>query len=250
LGIKISCDAQQYLAVSGVWQPINDAYASAYPGTAVALDATTCATLKKGTTEVGRFVITPAKLIYLLINGKRRLVTQKQYDLIRGTTPAAIKIDDSLNTALPVGTALPANYKNVLQNPLDLLPSPSASPSVAPSANPTMSPVPSASASRLPSASPSNSASPSKAPSASPTPSKTASPTPSKTATPAPSPTATKSPTPTPSPTATTTKYVVVAGDNLTKIAAKFGVTVSALKAANGLTSDIVKLGQALVIPR
>jgi peptidoglycan endopeptidase LytE len=43
--------------------------------------------------------------------------------------------------------------------------------------------------------------------------------------------------------------YTVVSGDTLSKIAAKFGVTVTALKAANNLTSDIIKLGQKLLIP-
>jgi LysM repeat protein len=41
----------------------------------------------------------------------------------------------------------------------------------------------------------------------------------------------------------------VVSGDSLQKIAAKFGVTVTALKTANKLTSDVIKIGQKLVIP-
>jgi LysM repeat protein len=41
----------------------------------------------------------------------------------------------------------------------------------------------------------------------------------------------------------------VVSGDTLTKIANRFSVTVAALKSANGLTSDVIKLGQKLIIP-
>jgi LysM repeat protein len=41
----------------------------------------------------------------------------------------------------------------------------------------------------------------------------------------------------------------VVSGDTLSKIAAKFGVSVTALKAANKLTTDTIKVGQKLVIP-
>jgi LysM repeat protein len=42
---------------------------------------------------------------------------------------------------------------------------------------------------------------------------------------------------------------MVVAGDNLTKIAVKFGTTIAAIKALNGLTSDTVQLGRVLLIP-
>ncbi len=85
----------------------------------------------------------------------------------------------------------------------------------------------------------------------------TATPTPTPTVTSTPTPTATKTPTPTPSktatatptPTATAKTYIVVSGDTLQRIATKFGVTVTALKTANKLTSDVIKIGQKLVIP-
>jgi LysM repeat protein len=43
--------------------------------------------------------------------------------------------------------------------------------------------------------------------------------------------------------------YVVKAGDNLFRIALRHNVTLAALKAANGLYSDIVYVGQRLTIP-
>jgi len=43
--------------------------------------------------------------------------------------------------------------------------------------------------------------------------------------------------------------YTVKSGDNLTKIAAKYGTTVKALRAANGLRTDSIKVGQKLTIP-
>ncbi len=43
--------------------------------------------------------------------------------------------------------------------------------------------------------------------------------------------------------------YVVQAGDNLYRIALRHNVTMAALKAANGLYSDIVYVGQRLTIP-
>ncbi len=44
-------------------------------------------------------------------------------------------------------------------------------------------------------------------------------------------------------------EYVVQPGDSLSKIAAHFGVKVSALREANKLTSDKIKIGQKLFIP-
>jgi LysM repeat protein len=43
--------------------------------------------------------------------------------------------------------------------------------------------------------------------------------------------------------------YTVKSGDNLTKIATKFGTTIKALRAANGLKTDSMKVGQKLTIP-
>jgi LysM repeat protein len=45
------------------------------------------------------------------------------------------------------------------------------------------------------------------------------------------------------------TTYKVVSGDNLTKIGAKFGVSPSAIRNANNLTSDRIVVGQTLKIP-
>lgn len=43
--------------------------------------------------------------------------------------------------------------------------------------------------------------------------------------------------------------YTVKSGDNLTKIAGHFGTSVKALRAANGLKIDSIKVGQKLKIP-
>jgi LysM repeat protein len=43
--------------------------------------------------------------------------------------------------------------------------------------------------------------------------------------------------------------YTVKSGDNLTKIAAQYGTTVRALRTANGLRTDSIKVGQKLTIP-
>jgi LysM repeat protein len=60
---------------------------------------------------------------------------------------------------------------------------------------------------------------------------------------------------PSPTPTApasvaaTPISYVVQSGDTLGLIAARFGTTVDAIKAANGLSSDVINVGQRLTIP-
>lgn len=43
--------------------------------------------------------------------------------------------------------------------------------------------------------------------------------------------------------------YKVIPGDNLTRIARKFGVTIAALKSANNLSGDVIRVDQVLVIP-
>ena len=43
--------------------------------------------------------------------------------------------------------------------------------------------------------------------------------------------------------------YTVQSGDTLYEIANRFGTTVSALKSANNLTSDMIRVGQVLSIP-
>jgi LysM repeat protein len=60
--------------------------------------------------------------------------------------------------------------------------------------------------------------------------------------------------TPAPTPTLTTAPcntriYTVQRGDTLSRLMRRFGVTVAALKAANGLTGDTIYAGQVLCIP-
>jgi LysM repeat protein len=52
-------------------------------------------------------------------------------------------------------------------------------------------------------------------------------------------------------PSTSTVRYTVQAGDTLYKIAAKYGVTVSAIVTANNITNpNLIHPGQVLVIPR
>jgi LysM repeat protein len=111
--------------------------------------------------------------------------------------------------------------------------------------------LPSAEATMLLSASPTAVPSAASAPATSPVPSPTAEATP--TVEPTASPAGTPPPTQTPIPSAAPTpvrRYVVQAGDTLGAIAQRFGVTVEALKAANGIADEnLITEGQVLVIP-
>jgi LysM repeat protein len=76
----------------------------------------------------------------------------------------------------------------------------------------------------------------------------TASVAPSPSPSPSRSPAATPRPTPTPVP-ADAVRYTVRPGDTLSAIASRFNTTVKKIRAANGLTSNIIRVGQVLVIP-
>lgn len=65
---------------------------------------------------------------------------------------------------------------------------------------------------------------------------------------PAPAPGATAVPTQDNTPPADAIRYTVVAGDNLFRLARRFNTTVARIKQLNGLTSDIIYIGQVLII--
>ncbi len=103
-----------------------------------------------------------------------------------------------------------------------------------------------------PSPSPADVATPSPTSTPRPSPTATISPTPSPTAVPTPTPQPTVAPTPVPTvaPAPQPQTYTVVEGDTLALIAQRFGTTVEALQAANGIEDpDEIVIGQVLVIP-
>ncbi len=87
------------------------------------------------------------------------------------------------------------------------------------------------------------------APTPQPTPNPTPQPTPNPTPQPTPNPTPNPTPDPTPAPS-TGTRYTVVVGDTLSRISARYGVTISAIASANRIANiNLIYVGQVLVIP-
>jgi LysM repeat protein len=226
-GLKFGCDSEILIPIAGKFYPTHPVDASAYPGAITNLDLLTCAQLNKTTTQLGRFIRTPDKALWLVAGGKKRLIANtEQYLALRGARFPLVPVDATFAGRLPVGAKAPAVLGGTAIGPDTSAPSPSASPSASATPAPTKAPTPSAT--------------PTKAPTPSATPTKL----------PTPSATPTKSPTPIATATAKPNSYIVVAGDTLTKIATKFGITQAALMTANKITNaNSIQVGQKLVIP-
>jgi LysM repeat protein len=214
-GVKVTCGVQDYVAASGRYFKIDAATAVHYPGASLALNDVTCSKLVFATAEFGRFIRTPDKVFWLIQNGKRRQISNvARYESLRAGGLPAISVDSFFASKFAVGTAAPA----VLVEPT---PTPTPTSTASPSPTPTRTVTPT------------------------PTPTRTVTPTPTRPATPTPTPTRTVTPTP----TSTSFFYTVVSGDTLSSLAVRFKRTVAAIKTANKLTSDVIKIGQRLLIP-
>jgi LysM repeat protein len=212
-GLKFGCETELYIPIAGKFHPIHAVDASAYPGPVTSLDPLTCSQISKTETHLGRFIRTPDKSLWLVAGGKKRLIANTaQYLTLQADRFPWVAVDAFFSAQLSVGAKAPAVLGGTVIGPSSVSPSPT------PTATPTPTPSPS--------------------------PSKT--PTPTKSPTPA----TTPSPTPTPTATAKPSSYIVAAGDTLTKIANRFGITQTALMTANKITNaNSIQVGQKLVIP-
>ncbi len=225
--LKVACQDLLFLTLGSKLINISAEDAVHYPGAIISLDALTCATLKKSQAaddrlnQIGRFIRTPDKAIWLLQKGKKlSIASAAAYATLRGERLPLVLVDAYFASLIPTGGKAPATLPAVVNPTPSASPSPAASPSPSASPKVSASPRPSTSASPSPSASPKVSATPK--PSISPSPSTSVKP---KT-------------------------YTVVSGDTLTKIANRFGVTTTALMTANKITNaNNIRLGQVLVIP-
>jgi LysM repeat protein len=212
-GVKASCGAQEYIVASGKYFKVDAAASVHYPGAALKLTDTTCSKIVMASVDIGRFIRTPDKVFWLIQNGKKRQISNAaRYESLRAGGLQAVNVDSYFASRIATGSAAPA-----------VLVEPTVAPTPTPTA--TSTPIPSPTTTRSPS------------------------PTPTRTATPTPTPTRTVTPTVTPSPTSTSFIYTVVSGDTLSGLAVRFKRTVSAIRTANKLTSDVIRIGQRLLIP-
>jgi LysM repeat protein len=210
-GVKASCGVQEYIVASGKYFKVDSAAAVHYPGAALKLSDVTCSKIVVAAVEIGRFIRTPDKVFWLIQNGKKRKISNAaRYESLRAGGLPAVNVDTYFASRIATGAAAPA-----------VLVEPTATPTPTPTATSTPTP----------------------------TPTRSATPTPTRTPTPTPTPTRTVTPTVTPSPTSTSFFYTVVSGDTLSGLAVRFNRTVSAIRAANNLTSDLIRIGQRLLIP-
>jgi len=226
-GPKILCGDKALIAVDGALHPLELTWAVHYPGAQISVDVATCNLLRRVSSPIGRFLVTPDARYWLVTNKQKRLLTGKaQYRTLRGNGPAAIKASASFADLLSTGKPVKKTEKAQVN-----LPNTEGS-AGNPSTNPSASPVPSE------------------------TPSPTVTPSPAVT----PSPTAKPSPTPTPSSSPRAKTYKVVAGDTLNGIAAKLLpanstrtavlAKATAIAKANKIANpNGIQVGQVLVIP-
>jgi LysM repeat protein len=162
----------------------------------------------------------------LQTNRRRQIANAAKYEILRTGLLPAVAVDAYFASKFAIGAAAPATL-----------------------VEPTPTPTPSQTSTPTPTASPTPTKSPTVKPTVTPTPTKAPTPTPTKAPTATPKPTVTPTKTPTPTPSSTAFYYTVVSGDTLSGIAVRFKRTVSAIRTANKLTSDTIKIGQKLLIP-
>lgn len=188
-GIKVICGTQTYLADAGKLLPISEVDALSYPGKAVSLNLVTCANLKLEANPIGRFISLSDKSIWLVQKSIRYRITGSQYWAFVSDRVPKVAVTDAFAKRIPIGSKVPA----IIIDEVPVSATPTETPVVpSPTATPTQSPIPSATPVATPSLAPSVSASSS------------------------------------PSPSATLPKtYTVVSRDTLTRIAARYSMTLS-----------------------
>lgn len=217
---KVICSGQNYLADAGRLIPVSAVDALSYPGKAVTLSPLTCANLKLDTAQIGRFITLPDRSIWLVQKSTRYKLTGSQYWAYLGDRVGRVSVSEQFAKAIPIGLKLPSAVVD------EVLPEPT--PVVTPSPTPTSSPTPTATQTPSPSPSVSN---PTAAPSSGPSSTSIAAKT-----------------------------YTVVSGDTLTKIAARYSMTltefVAKVKTLNRSgrlitlsTTTVLWVGDKLTIP-
>ena len=264
-GIRVTCQAQPHLVVAGKLVAVSAETFSQYPTASRELDPGTCEALSVASNAGSRFIQTPDKKYFLIENGKKRpLASKAQYNSLRAGGPKAIVVDNAFAARIPSGSKVKSGAAPVADSApvsTDSTPDPAPTRTPTPTVSPTPKPTP------KPTPSPSNTANVTtdSATSYKVKSGDTLSSIAGRFGT-----TVTKlknlnnlssntiqvgqtlrlpgaSTAQSPTPTAKT--YTVKSGDTLTGIASRFGTTAKKLRNLNGLTSDLIRVGQKLNLP-
>jgi LysM repeat protein len=256
-GIKVTCQAQPHLVVAGKLVRVSDETFTHYPTASRELDPGTCSALSVSNAAGSRFIRTPDNKIFLVEDGKKKpIATRALYNTLRAGGPKFVSVDNVFASRIPTGSAVKAGAATVQ----DVVAAP-----VAPAPAPTRTPTPTPTVSSTPA--PSTSSTTATATSYTVKSGDTLSGIAARFGTTAKRlrdlnnlssdlirigqvlklPGATDS---TASSTTTSTKtYTVKSGDTLTGIASRFGTTAKKIRDLNGLTSDLIRIGQVLKLP-
>ena len=149
--IKVNCGEEVLIAVDGKYYSVTPELAAQYPTKAVTLSPSTCASLKRTTVTLGRFITAPSKVVYLVQKGKKRpIASASQYAGLRGAGAASIKVSASFLSLFTLGTKAPNSIAGEVNPVPGETVSPTPKPSVPPTPTPTATPTASATATPTP----------------------------------------------------------------------------------------------------
>jgi LysM repeat protein len=270
-GVKVTCNSQPHIVVSGKLVRVSAETFAEYPTTSRELDAGTCATLSVSNAAGSRFIQTPDKKYFLVEDGKKRPIkNKKQYNELRDGGPAFVAVDATFAARLKTGEPVQSGAAAVRDEV-------SAAPVAAPApvrTTPTPTPTP------TPTRTPTAVTTPAPAPAASSATSYTIKSGDSLSGIaqrfgtttrklmklnniadankirigqvlklPGAS-TSTAAPAPAPAPSATGRTYTIKSGDSLSGIAQRFGTTTRKLMNLNDITdANLIRIGQVIKLP-
>ncbi len=104
-GVRVRCNGQPHIVVSGKLIPVSEATYSHYPTASRDLSAGTCATLSFSTETGSRFIRTSDKKFFLIEQGKKRpIASRAQYLKLRGSGASFIAVDNAFASRFTTGT--------------------------------------------------------------------------------------------------------------------------------------------------
>ena len=211
---KVQCNGETYLLDRGVLYPTSPAAAAEFPGSVYPLANITCASMELSTRSVGQFIRTNSGVLYFVSDGKKqRISSWAHFATLRADGPGYIQATNYFANSIPSAGTAPATVQLAS---LDGIPSGDFGELTFEGTIPEVVEQ-----------------------------------EPAPVQTPAPAPTPTPEPTPEPEPAPSQQQeYRVVAGDTLSKIASKFGVSSSLLQSFNKISNpNRIRIGQLILIP-